>query len=149
MPKSPEWQLIHERLEKWNADNNRVPMRLHRLRLVGPVPSKKNAWGIRAGGRIGITDRSVQASIDALILQARIQWGPRNPLEHPTLDFCFHVTSGSQDRDNQMTTLMDVLTKAGVLMDDNTARCNSRIVLHPSRLAIGDPFTEIGLGEIV
>lgn len=149
MTKVPEWQKISERLAAWNADNDRLPIRLHTLKLVGPVPSKKNNLAPRGPkGRLGVS-RHIQSQLDALVMQAMMQWGRKAPLEHPSMDFRIHCLSGQQDRDNIVTSLLDCLKKAGVILDDSTARCNGRLVIHPSILATGDPFVEIGLGEIV
>lgn len=146
MPTHPEWTKIHNNLDRWNAQRGRGECKVHRLLLKGPVPSKKNEWRFRANGSIGV-DRETQSKIDALILQARIQWGPKKPLEHPAMEITLHVATARQDRDNMASCLLDILTAGGVIVDDRVSVFNGPVVLQPARQSDGDPFTEIVLTE--
>ena len=104
-----------------------------RLILSGHVPAKKNAWRRRANGGIGV-DRETHAHIDALILQARVQWGRKAPLVNPDMDVKFIVRDRRGDRDNKLTTVIDVLVKAGVLKNDNMKQFNGTLVLMPAEV---------------
>lgn len=102
------------------------------ITLRGPIPSKKSLY--RRGKNGGLfLDRAVVKTIDGLIIQAKAAWH-RPPIKHPHLSFELLVTSRRQDRDNILLTLMDVLVKAGVLVNDNIASCNGSVVLLPARV---------------
>lgn len=100
------------------------------LILSGQCPSKKNMYRRSKNGGMFL-NREVVAQIDALILQARAQWG-RGPIAHPDLEFTFYVKDRRGDRDNKLGTCMDVLQKAGVLLNDNIASSNGRLVILPA-----------------
>jgi Holliday junction resolvase RusA-like endonuclease len=102
------------------------------LTLRGHCPSKKNLWR-RGRGQKAYLDRSAQAEIDSLVLQARSAW-KRAPLSHPSVDVHIYTRSRRQDRDNIVTTLLDVLVKAGVLAGDNIAKFNGPVTVHPAQI---------------
>ncbi len=105
-------------------------MAVIRLTLRGPVPNKKNLWRVRKGGGMFL-DSDVKSKIDWLILQARRQWN-RPPVEHPDVDVEFFVLDRASDRDNKLGCILDVLQKAGVLVNDNISRFNGTLVIHPA-----------------
>jgi hypothetical protein len=76
-------------------------------------------------------DKAVKAQIDALILQAKLQWR-RIPLENPDMDVEFFVLDRRSDRDNKLGCVLDVLQEAGVLKNDNVAHFNGTLVIHPA-----------------
>jgi len=108
------------------------------LTLHGHCPSKKNLWR-RGRGQKAYIDRSSQAEIDSLVLQARSAWR-RAPLSHPSIDVYIYTRSRRQDRDNIVTTILDVLVKAEVLTGDNIARCNGTLTVHPAKI---DPHERV------
>ncbi len=77
-------------------------------------------------------DAEVKARLDSLTVQARAQWGGRAPVEHPDMDITFYLTSGRPDRDNRLSAILDCLQDAGVLANDNVARCNGCILIKPA-----------------
>lgn len=100
-----------------------------RLELRGPVPCKKNLW---KRGKYGqYIDDAVQAQIDALIVQAKLQWR-RVPLTNPDMDVEFFVKDRRSDRDNKLGCILDVLQEAGVLQNDNIAHFNGTLVILPA-----------------
>lgn len=101
------------------------------LEIPGHVPSKKNLWGPRKGGGI-VLNATARQEIQTLITYARIFWGPRKPISHPVLVIEFHVLHARADRDNKLSTILDVLQKAGVIVNDNIAHCNAQITLAPA-----------------
>jgi Holliday junction resolvase RusA-like endonuclease len=100
------------------------------LILHGHLPSKKNLWKRGRGGRTYI-DSDVKALIDALTAQAQHQWKDE-PVEHPELIVEFYMRDKRRDRDNMLTTVLDCLCAAGVLVNDNVARCNGLLVVYPA-----------------
>ncbi len=91
-----------------------------KLTLRGPVPAKKNQWAPKAGGGMFL-NREAAASIDSLIVQARAQWR-REPLKRAVVHCTFTIANGRADGDNRQTTILDVLQKAGVILNDNAKR---------------------------
>jgi Holliday junction resolvase RusA-like endonuclease len=89
-----------------------------RIILEGPIPSKKNMLRRSKNGGM-FRNAEVSAKIDALTMQAAIQWGERGPLIRPSIQVLFRVIDKRSDIDNKMTTVLDCLVKAGVLENDN------------------------------
>lgn len=102
-----------------------------KLVLKGHVPAKKNLWKRGRGGRVYL-NREAQDQIDYLTLQAQQKWSGKQPLIHPDFSIQFYVRDQRGDRDNKQSTLMDVLQKAGVLLNDNIKQCNGKITLLPA-----------------
>lgn len=102
-----------------------------RLTLKGPVPNKKNLWKPKPNGRGMYIDSEIKSLIDSLIIQAKLQWS-RPPIEHPDVDVEFFVRDRKSDRDNKLGCILDVLQKAGVLVNDNSAHFNGTVVIHPA-----------------
>jgi Holliday junction resolvase RusA-like endonuclease len=100
------------------------------LVLKGHCPSKKNLWKRGKGGRTYI-DHETAAIIAVLTAQAKAQW-KREPVTHPNILVQFYVRDKRRDRDNMLTTLLDCLCKAGVLVNDNMAQCNGLLVVYPA-----------------
>jgi Holliday junction resolvase RusA-like endonuclease len=93
--------------------------------LYGHCPSKKNLWKRGKGGRTYI-DSETQALIDALTVQARAQWKHKQ-VTHPRMSIQFFARDGRRDRDNLLTTVLDCLREAGVIVNDNIKSFNAMI----------------------
>lgn len=102
------------------------------LVLWGKCPAKKNLWARGKGGHTFL-NAEVKAQIDALTHQARAQWNGRGPVDHPELIITFQVHHARRDRDGMLTTVLDCLQESGILVNDNIAHCNGRMVLLPCR----------------
>ena len=92
------------------------------LRYTGPIPSKKNAWKSGRGGRRYIDEETKQL-IFAMTLAFAAGWrkaGRTEPVSRPELHIRLFVTHDRQDSDNMVTTVLDCLQAAGVLVNDNT-----------------------------
>jgi Holliday junction resolvase RusA-like endonuclease len=50
------------------------------------------------------------------------------------LDVHIYTRSRRQDRDNIVTTLLDVLVKAGILAGDSIKRFNGQMTVHPAQI---------------
>lgn len=115
----------------------RVPVRVHEgpldvtLVLYGHCPSKKNCWRRSEGGGMFIPEEE-KSQINILTTQALLQWGRRDPVEHPDVTVKFFVAAKRQDEDGMWTTVLDCLQKAGVLVNDNLAKFNGRKVHEPA-----------------
>jgi Holliday junction resolvase RusA-like endonuclease len=112
------------------------------LVLKGHCPSKKNLWKRGKGGRTYIDDETA-ALIDALTAQAQAQW-KHEPVTHPNMYVEFHVRDRRRDRDNMLTTILDCLRDADVIVNDNVAQFNGTVVLAPA-LVDSDERTVISI----
>ena len=112
------------------------------IELFGSVPSKKNSYRPRKGGKGFFKDAALRADLNYLTLQIPAEMRGLN-LRHPDMTFKFTVPRGAtrRDRDNMATTLLDIMVSAEVLRDDCLAHCNGRIVIEPAE--IGDQFRTI------
>lgn len=104
------------------------------LELYGPIPSKKNSYKKRSGrGRGMFKDRDLQSKLDYLTLQIPAE-ARGLELVHPDVTIQFTVPDRGRDRDNMVTSLLDVLVLAGVLKNDNIASFNGRLVIEPAEV---------------
>ena len=93
---------------------------MYRIVIHGHIPSKKNLLRRSANGGL-FRDARVTKQINLLTLQAKAQWSGREPLERPSARVLFFVSDQRSDLDNKWTTVLDCLTQAGVLRNDNIA----------------------------
>ena len=108
------------------------------LTLHGHCPSKKSNYRTAEGGRL-ISTPETKAQMEALTLQAMFQWSRAVglPVDHPEVTTTFYVRSGRSDEDGKSVTLMDILQKAGIIVNDNVAHFNGRKV-HESCVIVPD-----------
>lgn len=105
-----------------------------RLVLLGHVPSKKNEWGPRKGGGI-VLSRGASRDIESLISWANYGWRGKPALEHPKMRVKFFVLNQRSDRDNKLSTILDVLQKAHVITNDNIAHFNGDVTILPAQVS--------------
>lgn len=79
-------------------------------------------------------DGETKAEISRLTRQALFQWKYPGPVEHPEMTFKFVVAAQRQDRDGMVTTILDCLQAAGVLLNDNIKSNNGRMILEPCEI---------------
>ena len=107
------------------------PGETHRLELTGHVPSKANNYRVGRGKAFYM--RSVVLSeIGSLAYQLNVQWAGKRPLEHPEVTLYFHTENASQDRDNQVKTILDLLQAQGVIVNDNSRHFNGWLHIAPT-----------------
>src|SRR5207249_3091312 len=99
--------------------------------LRGKVPSKKNAYTPRRDRPGMFKSSKLQTELNRLAVQVP-GYCRDLQLENPTLEFFFTYVKANSDRDGAVTTCMDILVSMGVLVNDNTKRCNGLITIHPS-----------------
>lgn len=99
--------------------------------LWGHCPSKKNGWGRNKGSSGMHIDPQMKAEIQSLTTQALFMWKHAGPVEHPELTFRFFVHSARRDRDGMLTTVLDLMQAAGILVNDNMKWNNGRTVMEP------------------
>lgn len=98
------------------------------LSLIGPFPSKKNAWRHAKAGRVYLPAQQ-QADIDALVIQAQ---SAKRKIDRKFITelvgkrlkvmATFRVQNELKDLDNVFTTILDVLQKAGIIENDRLVR---------------------------
>ena len=99
--------------------------------LLGHVPSKKNRYTPRKGGKGFFKNSDLQTELDRLAMQIPAEARDLR-LEHPDVAFFFTYTKANWDRDNAVQCLMDLLVQYKTLEDDNLAHCNGTITIHPA-----------------
>jgi hypothetical protein len=102
-----------------------------RLEFPGPIPTKKNKLRPRIGGG-QVYDKATKGAIDALATLAAIQWGSRERIIHPSIEFELEYVDALQDRDGIYTTLLDALKKGGVIVDDSIKFFNGTVIKYPA-----------------
>ncbi len=94
------------------------------ITLQGEVPSKKNSRINTKSGRSFPNQRymkwhdSVVAELHLLILQKKLTRIPEDIPVNMGVTF-FHGDMKRRDSDNQLSSILDTLVDAGVLLDDN------------------------------
>lgn len=103
------------------------------IELRGHIPSKKNSYRPRRGGkgRGFFKDTRLQAELDRLALQIPGEYRDLK-LESPHLEWNFTYARANWDLDNAKTTVLDLLVQYGVLMNDNIKRLNGGETTHPA-----------------
>lgn len=108
------------------------------LELRTVPPSKKNKLRPRASrargsyGRAHMYDAVTKSAIESVTTQLRIQWGTLDPLVSPNLTVQLRMWNGQQDRDGILTTLLDCMKTAGVIVDDSAAAFNGTLTVLPA-----------------
>lgn len=115
-----------------------------RLVLWGHCPSKKSNYRTAESGKL-ITDSETKGQMEILTVQAMFQWAAiGGPVEHPEVTTTFFVAAKRQDEDGMYVTLMDILQKAGVIVNDNVRRFNGRKIHEPCEfVSVADERVEI------
>lgn len=104
-----------------------------RVRLEVPmkVPSKKNTMrppGGKSSTKL-VYPRAIKEQMNAIVTALQLQWTGKailNPIIIWDLD-----CDGPQDRDGVITTLLDAMKKAGVIVDDSVRLCNGPWIVFP------------------
>jgi len=123
-----------------------------KFEIDGAVPSKKNL--LRVGKHGVYRDKAVSTAIEALEWSTRIKCQQANGgrvltlPDHASLRFTFYCSDGKSDRDNKLTTILDVLQTAGVIQQDNIAHFNGRLILEPSQW-VSSPNYEKTIVEVL
>jgi len=117
------------------------------IELRGKVPSKKNRYSPRRGGsgKGFYKSSELQTELDRLFLQIPAEARDLD-LVHPDIALTFTVPPCGvrSDRDNMLTTILDLLTLSGTIRQDRISTCNGTITIHPSPVS-DEYFTEIVL----
>jgi Holliday junction resolvase RusA-like endonuclease len=112
--------------------------------FIGAVPAKKNKYRPRFGGsgKRFFKDTNLDAALKALDAQIPANYRGLK-LEHPEIEWYFQVPAGKTDRDNKITTILDILVAAGVLYDDNIRRCNGKWTVNEAEIVKDQEETTI------
>ncbi len=90
--------------------------------IQGHLPSKKNRLRRARNGGL-FRSAAATAEMEPVLLQIQNQWRRRPPVERARVHATFWLAPKRRgDGDGMMTTLLDLLTQAGVLVDDNWRR---------------------------
>lgn len=92
--------------------------------IYGNLPAKKNRLrprGRRFGGRAHRYDKKTTAELLSMELQARAAWGSLPPIAGPNIEIRLFLFNKRKDPDGIWTTVLDVLKKARVIVDDRAS----------------------------
>lgn len=117
----------------------------YELRIIGEILSHKNQKAAvmarrrhdTAKGKAGtpyakvVTKSVAKESMNRAAMQIPGELRDLK-LEHPDLDVQFVVGRENVDRDNILSSILDLMVHYGVLSSDSVAKCNGTIVLHPA-----------------
>jgi Holliday junction resolvase RusA-like endonuclease len=132
----------------------------YELTLFGELPSHKNEKvatlrkrkkdtkkGVAGSTYMGIRTKSaVKDAMDRAGLQ--IPGDMRDlKLRHPKIEFYFKVARVNVDRDNIVSTVLDLLVRYGVLENDSISSCNHTITIYPAMLTVDEWETRIVLED--
>jgi Holliday junction resolvase RusA-like endonuclease len=92
---------------------------IYRLTINAHIPSKKNMLRRSRNGGM-FHNKVVVDAIKDITEQCRCQWSGE-PLVEPEMYVMFRILNKRADADNMLTTTLDCMVKAGVLLNDN---CN-------------------------
>jgi Holliday junction resolvase RusA-like endonuclease len=101
------------------------------IEFRGPVPSTKNRYTPRKGGKGFFKSGDLDAALNRLAIQIPGQYRDLK-LESPEIHVYFKCQSFASDRTNKWQAVEDLLVKYGVLANDNTRRSNGTITIHPT-----------------
>lgn len=105
--------------------------------IFGNIPNKKDLLrpGRKTPGKRGFYyDKPTKAAMNGIVTQLQAQWKTADGKQHPPLE-CASVTvklfrvSGNFDPDGQLTTILDALKEAGVIVNDTAMRIGDERVI--------------------
>ena len=105
------------------------------IELYGKPVAKKNAQveiTTKKGKKVRRYNKETRSALDALAMQIP-GWARDLRLEHPEVIFDFECPNGAWDRDNSVTSLVDILKTMGVIVNDNVAHFNGRVTINSAR----------------
>lgn len=115
--------------------------------MRGQLPAKKNLY--KAGrGRVYLP-AEVKAQLAAIAAQLHAQWRGREAVQHPDITVRMTVHSRRGDRDNMVQALLDCMTRAGVIANDNIANLNGWLRIAPAEIHDGEPEQDVTRVEMV
>ncbi len=91
------------------------------LFLDGETPSKKNSRINTRSGR-SFPSKKYSEWHKSAVASLKKQWQGKPPADFPLAVYAdfFHSTKRKRDADNQLSSILDTLVDAGVLLDDNS-----------------------------
>lgn len=104
--------------------------------------SKKNRKAPTANGRGIFIEPKTRAAIERMELQVP-HWARDLKLENPEVEWYIRYTNGHVDVDGIITTVLDILQKYGVIVNDNITHFGNRQTIHPAERADEDEITVI------
>lgn len=103
--------------------------------LQGEMPSKKNNWKPRAGGGMYVPE-PIRTQLDDFLWQMKPvvrKYGKALPIAHPVRISARFATNDNEDLDNKFTTLLDLLQKGNVILNDRQVVHISNVIREESR----------------
>jgi len=118
------------------------------ISLVGAPISKKSLYRRKKGGGLYF-DKKIKAALDAWELQ--VPASARGlKLEHPRMDLFVRYENAASDRDGILATVLDLLQKTEVIVNDCIRNFNGEVVIHPAKKGVWeDPDNRPGVTVVL
>lgn len=99
--------------------------------ITGETPAQKNSQTFNARTRTMVKSPRFRRWRDSALVQIRAQGIPERPYAHAEIEILFvHSDLRRRDGDNQLSSVQDLLVKAGVILDDCWTRIGTPSVSH-------------------
>lgn len=99
--------------------------------ITGETPAQKNSQTFNARTRTMVKSPQFRRWRDSALVQIRAQGIPERPYAHAEIEILFvHSDLRRRDGDNQLSSVQDLLVKAGVILDDCWTRIGTPCVSH-------------------
>ena len=99
--------------------------------ITGETPAQKNSQTFNAHTRTMVKSPQFRRWRDSALLQLMAQGIPERPYAHAEIEMLFvHSDLRRRDGDNQLSSVQDLLVKAGVIEDDCWTRIGTPRVSH-------------------
>lgn len=99
--------------------------------ITGETPAQKNSQTFNARTRTMVKSPQFRRWRDSALVQIRAQGIPERPYAHAEIEILFvHSDLRRRDGDNQLSSVQDLLVKAGVILDDCWTRIGTPRVSH-------------------
>lgn len=103
--------------------------------LYGEIPAKKNLYMPMVNKSTGKAMFIKNSALLNLLgrISAQIPLSLRGAgIRHPDVSIYPFCSAGGRDRDNMLTTILDLLREVGVLVNDSIAQCNGKLEVFPA-----------------
>jgi Holliday junction resolvase RusA-like endonuclease len=112
------------------ATRRRIVSEVVDITIYG-LASKKNRKAPRKGGKGLYLEPKTRLMLERMAMQIPAEYREAK-LDNPEAEWWVTYTNGHIDMDGIMTTVLDLLQDAGILVNDNLVHFGNRQIIHPA-----------------